>query len=203
MVLSSCYRGIHLIEVRTNEILLYIGHIDEYKDKNIEDFYGKTNLMYNHKRLEKLFKTLQLNETCDQRVLHLLKKIQDTFHLKEEELTTMPNVEHAIYTKDDMLVNAKPYRFPQALKDELEKQLVDMLKSLIIEPLGSGYRSNIFLVPKASDNYGVDKLALKYVPFGATRLELLVYIGKDGRVSTTLTIINDNFTLTLITFILF
>ncbi|CAB0043048.1 unnamed protein product [Trichogramma brassicae] len=66
-----------------------------------------------------------------------------------EKLTTMHDVEHAIDAKDDVPVNAKPYRFPQPLREELERQLTEMLKSGIIEESKSSYRSNIFLVPKA------------------------------------------------------
>ncbi|CAB0045389.1 unnamed protein product [Trichogramma brassicae] len=72
----------------------------------------------------------------------------------------MHDVEHAIYTKDDVPVNAKPCRFPQPLREELERQLTEMLKSGIIEESKSSYRSNIFLVPKAPDSKGNKKYRL-------------------------------------------
>ncbi|CAB0040204.1 unnamed protein product [Trichogramma brassicae] len=99
-------------------------------------------------------------ETCDQRIISLIKEFQDIFHIKGEKLTTMHDVEHAIYTKDDVPVNAKPYRFPQPLREELERQLTEMLKSGIIEESKSLYRSNIFLVPKAPDSKGNKKYRL-------------------------------------------
>ncbi|CAB0042410.1 unnamed protein product, partial [Trichogramma brassicae] len=80
--------------------------------------------------------------------------------LAREKLTTMHDVEHAIYTKDDVPVNAKPCRFPQPLREELERQLTEMLKSGIIEESKSSYRSNIFLVPKAPDSKGNKKYRL-------------------------------------------
>ncbi|CAB0039946.1 unnamed protein product [Trichogramma brassicae] len=59
-------------------------------------------------------------------------------------------IEHAIYTKDDAPINARPYRFPAALREELHRQVNEMLETGIIEASESSYRSNIFLVPKTT-----------------------------------------------------
>ncbi|KAL7302819.1 hypothetical protein TKK_0004857 [Trichogramma kaykai] len=138
----------------------FIGHLDEYGDEHLEDFYGKLNITYDNERLNQLLEILKINETSDQGIIELIKEFQDVFHIKGENLTTMHNVEHAIYTKDEVPVNAKPYRFPQSLKEELERQLNEMIKSGIIEPSCSSYRSNIFLVPKAPDSKGNKKYRL-------------------------------------------
>uniref|UniRef100_A0ABD2WE69 RNA-directed DNA polymerase n=1 Tax=Trichogramma kaykai TaxID=54128 RepID=A0ABD2WE69_9HYME len=138
----------------------FIGHLDEYGDEHLEDFYGKLNIIYDNERLNQLLETLKINETSDQGIIELIKEFQDVFHIKGENLTTMHNVEHAIYTKDEVPVNAKPYRFPQSLKEELERQLNEMIKSGIIEPSCSSYRSNISLVPKAPDSKGNKKYRL-------------------------------------------
>ncbi|KAL7299237.1 hypothetical protein TKK_0007831 [Trichogramma kaykai] len=138
----------------------FIGHMDECAEEHFEDFKGESNVVYDYKRLEKLLEILRINETCDQKIISLIKEFQDVFHIKGEKLTTMHDVEHAIYTKDDVPVNAKPYRFPQPLREELERQLTDMLKSGIIEESKSSYRSNIFLVPKAPDGKGNKKYRL-------------------------------------------
>ncbi|CAB0029810.1 unnamed protein product, partial [Trichogramma brassicae] len=63
-------------------------------------------------------------------------------------------IEHAIYTKDDAPINARPYRFPAALREELHRQVNEMLETGIIEASESSYRSNIFLVPKPPDKEG-------------------------------------------------
>ncbi|CAB0041312.1 unnamed protein product [Trichogramma brassicae] len=74
--------------------------------------------------------------------------------LKGETLSATHIIEHAIYTKDDAPINARPYRFPAALREELHRQVNEMLETGIIEASESSYRSNIFLVPKPPDKEG-------------------------------------------------
>ncbi|CAB0029866.1 unnamed protein product [Trichogramma brassicae] len=59
------------------------------------------------------------------------------------KLTTLPRLRIAVIFRHD-----DSHGFPQALKDELERQLKEMLDTGIIEESNSPYRSNIFLVPK-------------------------------------------------------
>uniref|UniRef100_A0ABD2XHB3 Reverse transcriptase domain-containing protein n=1 Tax=Trichogramma kaykai TaxID=54128 RepID=A0ABD2XHB3_9HYME len=125
----------------------FIGHLDEYGDEHLEDFSGESNIVYDNERLDQLLEILKIYETSDQRIVELIKEFQDVFHTKGKNLTTMHNVEYA-------------YRFPQSLKEELERQLNEMIILGIIEPSCSSYRSNIFLVPKAPDNKGNKKYQL-------------------------------------------
>lgn len=46
------------------------------------------------------------------------------------------------------LVHIRPYRYPRALKDEIEIQVADMLQKGIIQPSASAFSSPILLVTK-------------------------------------------------------
>ncbi|CAB0044871.1 unnamed protein product [Trichogramma brassicae] len=54
-------------------------------------------------------------------------------HFHGETLSATHIIEHAIYTKDDAPINARPYRFPAALREELHRQVNEMLETGIIE----------------------------------------------------------------------
>lgn len=47
-------------------------------------------------------------------------------------------------------VSIRPYRYPPALKDEIERQVADMLAKGIIQPSQSSFSSPILLVKKKS-----------------------------------------------------
>ncbi|KAL7292734.1 hypothetical protein TKK_0013856 [Trichogramma kaykai] len=112
-------------------------------------------------RVNKVLEALNLDEeNSHDEIINLIKEYEDVFHLKGEKLGTTDVIEHAIYTKDNAPVNAKPYRFPHALKCELERQIMEMWEAGTIEPSGSPYRSNIFLVPKPADKNGKKRYRL-------------------------------------------
>ena len=67
---------------------------------------------------------------------------------------------HRIPTIDDIPINFKQYKFPISLKEEVERQVQEMLDSGIIKPSSSPYNSPLWIVPKKMDISGKQKWRL-------------------------------------------
>ncbi|KAL7287676.1 hypothetical protein TKK_0018073 [Trichogramma kaykai] len=102
-------------------------------------------------RLSKLYDmvdTENLNDLEKTQCLKLLKYNSDCFFLEGDELTATNIVEHKIPTIDDNPVNQKQYRLAFHLKNEVDKQVADLLQKGIIRHSRSSYNSALWVVPK-------------------------------------------------------
>lgn len=68
-------------------------------------------------------------------------------------LTTLPK-EHKIVTSHENPIHTKTYRYPEANKAEVNKQMAKMLEQDIIKHSNSPYSSPIWIVPKKLDSSG-------------------------------------------------
>jgi hypothetical protein len=50
-------------------------------------------------------------------------------------------------------VNIRPCRYPPAIKDEIERQVTEMLKSAVIKPSSSPFSSSVLLVKKKDGSF--------------------------------------------------
>lgn len=116
-------------------------------------------------RVKKLFNLLELhsylNEEEQKSIENVCAKYADVFQLPGDTLSTTNLLEHSIQLKENTTpVYTKPYRLPNALKNEVQRQIDDMLENDIIEETTSEWSSPVLLVPKKTDRSGKKKWRL-------------------------------------------
>jgi hypothetical protein len=81
-----------------------------------------------------------------------LAEFQDVF-AEPEELPPERQYDHAIHTlRTAIPVNAKPYRYSPLHKDEIERQVKELLAAGLITPSTGPYASPVFLIQKKDGN---------------------------------------------------
>lgn len=81
----------------------------------------------------------------------LVRKHLDRFHLPYDKLEATTAAEHYIPTTDKIPIHTKQYRFPPAHKEEINRQINDLLNNQLIENSTSPYNSPLWIVPKKPD----------------------------------------------------
>ena len=95
-----------------------------------------------------------MNRQEYEQMYNLLEKHSDRFHLDGDELLVTNVNKHRILTIDDHPFNNKQYRLPHNLREEVNKQINELLKKGIIRPSKSPYNTSLWVVPKKSDESG-------------------------------------------------
>lgn len=100
-----------------------------------------------------LLKLDHLHSSERQTIESLCSKYADIFQLPGDKLTTTKLYEQSIILKQGSKpVYTKPYRIPNSLKSEVDRQINKMLRDDIIEESCSEWSSPILLVPKKSES---------------------------------------------------
>ena len=94
-------------------------------------------------KLKTLIKTDYLNEEEQEQMDKLLNKHPDRFQLKGNNLTATNITKHRILTIDDYSVNTKQYRLPHALREEVDKQIRELLENGVFRPSKSPYNTSL------------------------------------------------------------
>lgn len=110
-------------------------------------------------RVRKLFSILNLrsylNKDEELSIEQICAKYSDIFHLPGDKLSFTNTYEQSIHLKENATpVYRKQYRIPFAQKEELNKQISEMLDNEIIEKTSSEWSSPLLLVPKKEDKNG-------------------------------------------------
>nr|XP_034195346.1 uncharacterized protein LOC117611508 [Osmia lignaria] len=108
-------------------------------------------------RAQKILKILQtdhLNQEEFANVEDIVKEHADRFYIDGDKLPATNKIYHRIITTDEMPVNVKQYRYPHALKDEINHQVNDLLEKGIIKHSSSPFNSPLWIVPKKQDSQG-------------------------------------------------
>lgn len=90
-------------------------------------------------------------------VVNLVQENKEIFHLPGQHLPGTDVVMHRIPTTSDEPINTRQYKYPHALKDEISRQVKELLAAGIIEPSTSSYGSPLWCVPKKPDSQGRPK----------------------------------------------
>lgn len=102
-------------------------------------------------------RTSHLSDTQKAKLSELLKSFPDLFADPNQKLTYTTNVKATIRTSSDTPVYSKFYQYPMTLKDEVNKQIKELLEDGIIRPSRSPYNSPVWIVPKKADASGEKK----------------------------------------------
>lgn len=105
-------------------------------------------------RVRNLLRLEHLNREEDEHVRTLIKNHSDLFRLPGDELGCTSAVKHKIVTTETQAVHTRQYRFPPAHKEEINRQVTDLIENKIISPSDSPYSSPLWIVPKKADSKG-------------------------------------------------
>ncbi|CAJ2635756.1 unnamed protein product [Trifolium pratense] len=98
-----------------------------------------------------VFQTLKVDQS--EALEHLLSLCADVFQ-DPVGLPPKRKKEHAIVLKEGAeAVNVRPYRYPHHHKDEIEKQVKEMLSAGVIRPSTSAFSSPVILVKKKDSTW--------------------------------------------------
>lgn len=103
------------------------------------------------------FRLEHLNREEFEKVDGLLKKYRKTFYQESENLSFTHKIKHKINTTHEDPIYVKSYRYPEIHREEVDKQIKEMLEQEIIRHSTSPYSAPIWVVPKKEDASGIQK----------------------------------------------
>lgn len=103
------------------------------------------------KTIETLIRTEHLNSEEKAKLLQILQKNSQIIHNEKTQLSCTTSIKHCINTTDEIPIHTKTYRYPYIHRQEVERQINEMLAEGIIQHSISPWTSPIWIVPKKSD----------------------------------------------------
>jgi len=123
----------------------------------ISNTTSNSNSTSDRDRTDLILQLLRLDSLNSEEKDSLISLIQihsDRFHLPFDELEHTNATQHFIPTINEVPIHTKQYRFPPIHKEEINKQVTELLNDNIIEYSNSPYNSPIWIVPKKPDSAG-------------------------------------------------
>ena len=126
--------------------------------------------------IEEFLRFDYLNQEQKQHVKTFIKKYADRFQIRGEPLGATTILQHNIPTTDDQPIFSKQYRFPPVHKEEISRQVNELIDSKIIKPSQSPYNTPVWIVPKKLDSHGnrTWRMVLIFANLMKKRLEILI-----------------------------
>ena len=111
------------------------------------------------KILRENLRTEHLNKEEEASLRGLCEKYNEIFGLEGDKLGYSTKAEHSItLIPGTKPIYVKPYRLPQAHKEEVNRQVQEMVKEGIIRPSVSQWNAPLLVVPKKPDASGKRRL---------------------------------------------
>lgn len=148
------------IKVKNIKVRLEPFHSDQSFIFNLNPDQSNNDSSIKADRIKLLKENLRLDHLNPEErksVLDICLNYNDIFFLPNDKLTSTKAIQHEIKVTDPTPVHSKLYRFPEAHKEEVNKQIQKMLDQGIIRPSSSPYCSPLWVVPKKSDASGQKK----------------------------------------------
>lgn len=101
-----------------------------------------------------------LNNEERDALINVCSEYRDVFYTPDQNMTFTSDIKHRIETTDDIPIYTKSYRYPFVHKEEVTKQINEMLEKNIIRPSNSPWSSPIWIVAKKADASGKKKWRL-------------------------------------------
>ena len=105
-------------------------------------------------RVLNLMDLSDLNNEEKEHVRNLVKEMPHLYGLPGEKLKATSLLTHKIITTTDVPIRAKQYRHPPTIKEEMQRQIRELLDAGVIKPSSSPYTSPLWVVPKKPDKDG-------------------------------------------------
>lgn len=106
---------------------------------------------------QSLFRLDHLNSEEYREVKTLLRKYKNILYQENENLSFTHKVKHKINTTHEDPIYVKSYRYPEVHKEEVDRQIKEMLEQNIIRHSESPYSAPIWVVPKKQDASSIQK----------------------------------------------
>ncbi|KMQ83882.1 hypothetical protein RF55_18871 [Lasius niger] len=151
-----------MVEMAMRQVTLE--EIRQYKaeEVNATRIQPEGEVMPRSDKVLQLLRTQHLNAEERKVIIEICKDFSDVLHLDGEPLTCTDTVAHQIATQaDSSPVNVRPYHLLEKHKEEINRQVQEMLRNGIIRPSTSQWNAPLLVVLKKTDASG--KLKLRVV----------------------------------------
>ena len=108
-------------------------------------------------KLRELIDIDHLPKNQEDLLFKLILEFHSIFYLKGDKLISKITHFHEIQTKPSPPIYTKNYRFPEVHKEEVTRQVNELLKQGVVTASRSPWNSPIWIVPKKEDKSGVKK----------------------------------------------
>lgn len=126
----------------------------EERQPSEQEMFTKAKIIF-----EKI-KTNHLNEMEKKNLLSIIADNLNVFNASTEATNGPGVVKHEIKTSDEIPVHTKSYRYPHVFKEEINKQVKELLEKGIIRHSKSPWTSPVWVVEKKPDSSGKKKFRM-------------------------------------------